>query len=332
MLHRDPFERSQAGTSKKIAEFVKDRAGLSELNPNPKCEEFRIERGRLLSRRIMSPNPQWFHALGKSCRRLFLATFAFLPLIPARGDGIPEPSLVLYGVITDSSVGARLSYGTLNWTLQPVAGGSPIQVSATLTNINDQFSYVLRIPLETEIPGLTISTGALKLASSPTTYNRGLVTVEGVAASFVQPSQTNLVLASTDRGRIERVDLVVALNGSGSLPEAWQMKYFGHTGIQPGDDPDHDGMSNYAEYRAGTDPTDDESRFEILSVTFNAGGGSKVIWSSVAGQFYTLQRSSDLLSGFSDYQAHVAATEPLNTYTDSAATGKGPFFYRVRVE
>lgn len=43
-------------------------------------------------------------------------------------------------------------------------------------------------------------------------------------------------------------------DGSG-LPDWWQLKYFGHTGVDPYGDPDGDGWTNLQEYQNGTDPT-----------------------------------------------------------------------------
>jgi hypothetical protein len=252
--------------------------------------------------------------------------------LPAKGDGIPEPSLIMYGVVNNLSDGSRVTFGNLSWTIQPVSGGPSITLSGILTNINDQFCYVLRVPCETEIPGIPISAGTLKLATTATSYNRALVTIGGVAATFNQPALTNLTLASTDRGRIERIDLTVNLTSTGLLPDAWQIQYFGHTGVDPYADPDGDGMNNLAEYLAGTDPTNPQSRFAIIRVQNDPSGGINIQWSSVTGKAYTLQRSPDLLGGFSDLQLHIAATAPLNSFRDTTATGRGPYFYRLRVE
>ena len=251
---------------------------------------------------------------------------------PARADGIPEPSLVLYGVVTDPHAGnQRIAYGPITWTFQPIDGSAPIVASGILTNINDQFCYVLKVPVETQLPGIPVSTGALALASSPTTYNRSQVTIQGLLATFVQPSQTNLTLFSTDRGKIERIDLLADVSGIGLLPDAWQIQWFGHTGVDPYDDPDHDGMNNYAEYRAGTSPLDPQSRFQIVMVRPDPTGAF-VDWSTVSGKFYTVQRSSTLLDGFTDLQVHIPATAPLNTFHDTSSAGAAPFFYRIRVE
>jgi hypothetical protein len=44
-------------------------------------------------------------------------------------------------------------------------------------------------------------------------------------------------------------------SGENELPEWWQLEYFGETGIDPDDDADGDGQTNFQEYLAGTDPT-----------------------------------------------------------------------------
>src|SRR5882672_1937424 len=74
-------------------------------------------------------------------------------------QGIPEPSLVMYGVVrnTQDRDHLRIVFGSLTWVFQPVGGGPSFAVSATLTNINDQFSYVLRVPCETEVAGFPLS-------------------------------------------------------------------------------------------------------------------------------------------------------------------------------
>ena len=286
----------------------------------------RAPRARSLRQCLLS---RLYRALG---RAVYVLLFLFASFVSGIAGGIPEPSLVLYGVVTDPSAGgARVSYGAITWVFQPVAGGSPVFVTGVLTNINDQFSYVLRIPCETQIGGQPVSSNTLMLASSPTAYNCSQVIIEGIPAYFSQPSQTNLTMLSTDRGRIQQIDLLVNLSSIGVLPDAWQMQWFGHLGVDPKDDPDHDGMTNFQEYMAGTNPLDPQSRFQIVRVRPDVTGAF-VDWSSVSGKFYTVQRSTGLDSGFADVQAHIAATAPLNTFHDTGGVGNRLYFYRIRVE
>jgi subtilisin family serine protease len=56
-------------------------------------------------------------------------------------------------------------------------------------------------------------------------------------------------------GRRLNLQRMIDTDGNG-LPDWWELLYFGHlTGTDPNADPDHDGMSNLAEWIAGTNPT-----------------------------------------------------------------------------
>jgi len=256
-----------------------------------------------------------------------LALVLLVPeVLPAAG--LPEPDLVLYGVIRDVSGGhsIRLTAGTLSWSFQPTTPGNPVTVTASLTNLNDQFSYVVRVPCETPLSGSTGSPDTLFLGSS---YGRAEVLVDDHPATLVQTSQQTLVLADTDRGRVERIDLDVSIGGSGLLPDNWQLQYFGQTGVDPFADADGDGMNNLDEFRSGTHPVDEGSVFQI-EVLEEAAGGPRLTWSSVAGHVYTVQRSESLLTGFQPLAADLPATPPRNVYQDTTEIS-GPVFYRILV-
>lgn len=263
--------------------------------------------------------------------------FALLLAIPRSllAQGIPEPSLVMYGTVRSGNV--RLNAGHLHWSFQ--AGGRIVNVSTPLTNINDQFSYVLRVPCETEIAAFLVSSNVLRLVATPISYDRSQVTVvfDGISypASLVSPAQASVSLASRDRGRIEQVDLTASIpfddsNGNG-IPDYWEDWYFGGF-VDPFADPDGDGMHNLSEYKAGTNPTDPNSRFAFIRIIPMPQGGITVEWSSVQDKFYTIQRSADLLAGFTNLATSLPATAPQNTFQDLTAIPPGPYFYRLKVE
>ena len=268
---------------------------------------------------------------------LISAIFSLGSTCGTHADGIPEPSLLMYGVIRNvsGSDNIRLSFGTLTWRFQPANDGPTITVSTGLTNINDQFSYILRVPCELPVLGFPVSSNRLQLTSIPTVYGRWQVDVDGHAASFVQAGLTNLTLSSQDRGRIERVDLQTSFippdTDFNGLPDDWERQYFGRTGVDPFDDPDHDGMSNWEEYQAGTDPNNDQSLFKIVEIRPHLPG-ILMRWSSILGKKYSVERSGDLLVGFTATQTNLSATPSLNTFRDTTAVGPGPYFYRLRVE
>jgi hypothetical protein len=262
--------------------------------------------------------------------------------LPAQG--IPEPSIILYGVIRNlDDGGVPLIAGSLRWQFRSPAGGPTITAATTLTNINSQYSYILRIPLETDI-GTGISSNALRLTPASIPYDRASVFVGTNRAAFAEPSLTNLTVSSLDRGRIERVDLQVSIPCVDSFPanslcDWWELAFFGYLGVDPTGDADGDGLNNLAERQAGTDPTDSNSVFRV-EVDRSPAGGSVIQWNSAEGRVYDLYRSTNLLSivtanlplaaDVTLVMTNVLATPPRNVFVDTNAPSN-PNFYRLRL-
>ena len=96
-------------------------------------------------------------------------------------------------------------------------------------------------------------------------------------------------------------------------------------------DPDADGLNNWQEWRAGTDPGSAASVLKMLSVGGSASG-LDVSWQSATNVFYYLQRSTNLSASFSSVKSNIVGQAGTTTTQDAGATGPGPFYYRVGVQ
>lgn len=100
----------------------------------------------------------------------------------------------------------------------------------------------------------------------------------------------------------------------------------------PSDD-DGDGMPNWAEAVAGTDPGNADSLLRMSRVSCAASDRSlELEWPSATNRTYRVLRSVSLQAAFTTVAASLPATPPLNTFHDLTPGSWPEVFYRIEVE
>lgn len=124
-------------------------------------------------------------------------------------------------------------------------------------------------------------------------------------------------------------------NDADHLPDSWEMEYGGMTNLQSGfHDFDDDGMSDSAEYIAGSLPDDASSVFHLESTGESLEEGVIIAWNGLAGRFYTLMETTNILDPSAWTRVSGATALPgiddIMTYTDRTERVYG--LYRIVTE
>jgi hyaluronate lyase len=198
-----------------------------------------------------------------------------------------------------------------------------------------------------ENPGTDIEVGL----SDPTQLNTGVINIEiarggesiistnaGVSVVQLKPTIKIAVNVNASLGKTFKAKFAIAGDSStldsdlDGLPDVWEVAHFGNIAdprSQADLDPDGDGSSNEAEYKAGTSPIDSSSRFSFSKILQSASG-MEIEWKSVAGKTYDVQISTNLTNWTT--VDSVRAASDTSSWIDFSSTPSSCKFYRVRVQ
>lgn len=113
------------------------------------------------------------------------------------------------------------------------------------------------------------------------------------------------------------------------LPDGWEMEKFGSLERDGTGDFDGDGVSDGAEYLAGTAPTDKQSVLRVTEVE-NTVTGRRITWTAIPGKTYQIQFKTDLHDvAWENLEGTVKAEAATGSKADETSDGAEQRFYRV---
>jgi hypothetical protein len=161
-------------------------------------------------------------------------------------------------------------------------------------------------------------TDFLTISNIPSAFDNAYFTVTLTNAAYfaINRTYTNSILT-----------VLADTNGNG-IPDTWESAYFGSpTGANRDEDADGDSMSNWAEYVAGTNPTNAAS---YLKVGHPAPGAAEITFEAVSNRTYSVFYKDDLSAALwmrlTDIVARSSNWTAVATDDAAATTNR---FYRI---
>lgn len=261
-------------------------------------------------------------------------------------SAIPEPPVIVFGTVTDKTTNQPVAISSSLWQVtdgivNQSYSATSLPATRMVTQAGQSF-YVLEVPQESRIiqtasGALTLqpSTNGFEVRSPAPTYSLKAVingqpaTIKAVDGTTSPPGTTSATIGDYTRatqGRMLRVDLWV--NDGTYL--AWAAGFFSNANAPeaaPTADPDGDGATNEAEWRAGTHPLDRDSVLGVVSIEVLPNDNLRLVFSTVPGKRYQLMRSSNLQEFVAEGNpvTATAATTTLTLPVDQRA------FFRLQV-
>ncbi len=209
----------------------------------------------------------------------------------------PSPSYTIYGVVRDQA-GATLRVVGAEIVL--LRGGIEIGRAPVTEVLRPDFNYELNLKID-------------QSRTATRTYSNKAVPAQGVYSLLVEmngqkyyPIEVSGTLRAGNGGERVRLDLNLGADTDGDgIPDAWEEWQLYQAGKLPGaggwdlslisrdGDFDHDGVSNFHEYVAGTFAGDATERFE-LNIRNKTATTVSFEFFAITGKVYAIEQSTDL--------------------------------------
>lgn len=151
------------------------------------------------------------------------------------------------------------------------------------------------------------------------------------AAAF--PGGKSLGYQYDNTGNLVRyTQSIIVDSDNDGLSDAWENQFFGNLARDGTGDFDNDGMSDLAEFLAGTLPGDPASALRLSRAVLHGMASTTIRWTAIPGKRYRVQFRHALgAGGWNDLPGDVVADGATAVKVDTFSAGEPERYYRVQI-
>ena len=240
-------------------------------------------------------------------------------------------------------LGISLYSGGNNNITAPTLSSAVVTTNLTINgSYNGLNGAVYQVDFYSDAPPTASASGRTYLGSKLITGTGALAGFNAGVGAVVTNGRAITATITDSSGNTSQFSTGVAATMTSTvndgIPDAWRANYFGGSGTTTnsqsyaGGDPDHDGMSNFQEFLAGTNPTNAASVFKVMAANPFASTNA-VVLVTANGKVYQVLFRDSLNAGSWQLLADQVMGNGTNVYLpDPGAPAAGNRFYRALVE
>ena len=154
----------------------------------------------------------------------------------------------------------------------------------------------------------------------------------GTMSGYVWSANCGWISLSNAVAYVQTDTISPGLLDTNGLPIAWELTYFGTTGLNPNADPTGKGMTLTQDYLAGTNPNQAGSVLKITAQSISSGGTSaRLTWESVPTRYYYVQETQSLSPmNWTHNNVGLIPSQGATTTKSITDTAAGGRFYRIQ--